>query len=1160
MKFTPLRVALIYLVFALVWIFTTDTLLERMVDDVEMLTSYQIIKGFFYVTITALGLYWMMKNYEGFIKEEQGKKREVDKSLRLALDSANMATWEYDIEKDSYITSANFKKLLGIKNDHPLTLEQIMDRIHEDEFELFQELSMQLEESHNEFDIEFKLKSDDKKERWLWSRGVPRVIDGKIVSVSGVTADITEKKELKEKLDLEREKFRRLYEKIPVLITIYDPEINITELNREFVEVLGWEQKDAKHYDLMELCYPDPEYRKEAAAFMMNPDTGWKEFRVTAKDGEVRDQVWTNITLSDDTIVGIGHDITERKRLEKEISNEREELTAIFDSMPVFINIHDESGQGIAGVNHYFEERFGYTNETLKQKDLLSLITTKENYESAKKHMEKADGSWKDFELTGKDGEIIFSTWTNIKLSESKSLGIGLDITERKLLEQQIEDSKKRLEIATESANVGLWEWHPNTGTVIIDEIWANLVGYTKKELEPISIETWNNLVHPDDLQVFEQAVERYFSGDSEIYECEVRMKHKDGHWVWILDRGRTIETDEKGNTLRMAGTHVDITDQKLREKELSDSEQLLKASQRMARLGTYILNPVTLEVHTSDVVKEIFGLTGNKELNTKVLLEMIHPEDIRVSEKFLSSIEKGVPFEGDFRIIRKSDNDNEEVWIKEKTVIEKDARGKIVQVLGIMQDITGLKRIQKSLEYEQKRFEYAALVVSDAIWDAIPSDKTIWWSEGFKTNFGYNIPEPEEGYKIWYENLHPEDRDQVVNSLESAENSSENHWKMEYRFRRADGSYAIVIDRAFILRNEDEEIVRIIGAMNDITREKTEEEQLKRSEEQYRLLFEQSPMPMWIFDPDTFYFESANKAAIEKYGYSAEEFKKLTVFDLYKKEDQDAIRAETSANLKQERSGFDLWTHITKSGEEIFAEISGSFIYSGSERKRLVIANDVTVQRKAEEKAIRAMVEGEERERRRIANELHDGLGQYLSAANMNLTSVFEDLPELDEKLHKPFKNGLQMLAHAISETRSISQNLLPKSIQDYGLRLAVEALINDLKPIHNIEFYLYQNYDETKLPSNVQINIFRILQEAINNSLRHADSNSINVQINESDGKLICTIEDNGIGFNAKDTELFGLGIQSMKTRVAAMSGNFDIDSKPGSGTLITVILSDI
>ncbi len=1024
MKFTPLRVTIIYLVFALFWIFSTDSILLFFLQDPELITQWQIAKGFFYVFVTAGGLYLMMKSYEIYIQKEAAKIKEMDRSLNLALSSAQMATWQYFPDEDRYITSPNHNSLFGIDENEDINLDLILSKVDDDFLEKFTAKAEKTLKTGEDFNIEYKVKTSVNESRWLWSKGSVIKENGREKCVSGVTINITERKRLESKLKVEQEKFEKLYHKIPVLITMYDPSINVSVVNNEFEKVLGWSDEDAKKVNLMEVCYPDPEYRKEVADFMSQPDRGWKELDVLAKNGEVRKQLWTNITLSDDTIVGIGHDITERKKLEEQIKSEREELALIFDNMPVFVNIHDEKGEGIAGVNKFFEERMGYTSEEVESKDILKLIISEEEYESAKEHILKSDGTWKNFELITKSGERVLSTWSNIRLSDHKSIGIGLDVTE-----------------------------------------------------------------------------------------------------------------------------------QKQRESELRESEQLLKLTQRMASLGTYILNPETFEVNSSEILKEIFGLEDGVELSTEILLEMMHPDDREVPKSYLKALKNGEQFEGNFRIIRKVDG--KERWIKEKTVLEKDESGKVTQVIGIMQDITDLKQIQKSLEYEQRRFEYAALVVSDAIWDAIPYNNTIWWSEGFKTNFGYDIPPKEMGYQVWYDNVHPDDRDRVVNTLEEKERGTDTYWKSEYRFRRADGSYAIVIDRAFILRDEHGELIRIIGAMNDITKEKTEEEKLKRSEEQYRLLFEQSPMPMWIFDPETYRFESANKAATETYGYSLEEFKQMTVFDLYRKEDQEAIRAETEKNLKQERSGFDLWTHLTKSGEEIYVEISGSYIYSGGERKRLIIANDVTLQKKAEEKSYRAMVEGEERERHRIANELHDGLGQYLSAANMNLTSVFEDLPELDKKLSEPFEHGLQMLDYAISETRSISQNLLPKSIQDYGLELALKALINDLKSTHDINLHLYQSYPVEKLPQSMQVNIYRIIQESLHNAIRHADASEVNVQIILSGEELICTIEDDGKGFDPSLDEGTGLGIQSMKTRVAAMAGNFDIDSKINSGTLITVMI---
>jgi signal transduction histidine kinase len=244
----------------------------------------------------------------------------------------------------------------------------------------------------------------------------------------------------------------------------------------------------------------------------------------------------------------------------------------------------------------------------------------------------------------------------------------------------------------------------------------------------------------------------------------------------------------------------------------------------------------------------------------------------------------------------------------------------------------------------------------------------------------------------------------------------------------------------------------------------------------------------------------------------------------------------------------------VKKSGEKIIAEISGSEIYYEGKTHRLVVANDITEQKKSEERAISAIVEGEERERQRVAKELHDGLGQYLSAANMNLETVYEDARQIEEPLSAIFKNGLDLLNHAISETRSISQNLLPKAIQDYGLELGMESLINQLRGTNNVKFYLYQNLDNVEIPDNIQINLYRIAQEAINNALRHGRPEKLNVQLIYSEGEILLTVEDDGVGFDPEKVKE-GVGLQSMRTRAGAMSGDIEIVSKEGKGTIISV-----
>ncbi|MGF1670570.1 MAG: sensor histidine kinase, partial [Balneolaceae bacterium] len=191
------------------------------------------------------------------------------------------------------------------------------------------------------------------------------------------------------------------------------------------------------------------------------------------------------------------------------------------------------------------------------------------------------------------------------------------------------------------------------------------------------------------------------------------------------------------------------------------------------------------------------------------------------------------------------------------------------------------------------------------------------------------------------------------------------------------------------------------------------------------------------------------------------------------------------------------------------------------------------------------------------IANELHDGLGQYLSAVNMNFDSLFEDVSTLGKSEKEQFKHGLDLLKQAMQETRNISQNLMPKAIDDYGLVLAVESLVDDIEKNTGIQFYFYENLEEVDIPYNIQINLYRIVQEALNNAYRHSKCKKIHIQLVHSNNDIILTIEDDGCGFDPKKVSKKGLGLNSMQTRTAAISGKMEIDSKSGRGTLVSVII---
>ena len=138
-------------------------------------------------------------------------------------------------------------------------------------------------------------------------------------------------------------------------------------------------------------------------------------------------------------------------------------------------------------------------------------------------------------------------------------------LIEEKLKQAQelLKDKRQRLIYILEGTRAGTWEWNIQTGKIIINESWAELIGYHLEEISPVSLDTWIHFVHPDDLNRYNELLKKHFCSDSGSFECEVRMRHKNGQWVWILSRGKVASWSEEGKPLWMFGTHQDISERK---------------------------------------------------------------------------------------------------------------------------------------------------------------------------------------------------------------------------------------------------------------------------------------------------------------------------------------------------------------------------------------------------------------------------------------------------------------------------------------------------------------------------------------------------------------------------------------------------------------------
>ena len=148
----------------------------------------------------------------------------------------------------------------------------------------------------------------------------------------------------------------------------------------------------------------------------------------------------------------------------------------------------------------------------------------------------------------------------------------------QKELEQKLLDERHRLAGILEGTHAGTWEWHIPSGKIQINDHWAGMLGFHLDELEPATIETWQVLCHPDDLLATIPKIEEHFEGRTPYYECEYRMRHRNGQWIWIIDRGKVTERDEQGKPIMMMGTHQDISQRHATEEALADRERNLRS------------------------------------------------------------------------------------------------------------------------------------------------------------------------------------------------------------------------------------------------------------------------------------------------------------------------------------------------------------------------------------------------------------------------------------------------------------------------------------------------------------------------------------------------------------------------------------------------------
>jgi two-component system, NarL family, sensor kinase len=207
------------------------------------------------------------------------------------------------------------------------------------------------------------------------------------------------------------------------------------------------------------------------------------------------------------------------------------------------------------------------------------------------------------------------------------------------------------------------------------------------------------------------------------------------------------------------------------------------------------------------------------------------------------------------------------------------------------------------------------------------------------------------------------------------------------------------------------------------------------------------------------------------------------------------------------------------------------------------------------QELATRAVLQAEEDERQRIAKDLHDGIGQMMSAAKMNL-SAFESETEFSNKeKQQSFGKIITLVDESCKELRNVSHNMMPNALLKNNLAAAIKEFIDKLDS-KKLQVHCYTEGIEERMDANMETVFYRIIQECVNNVIKHAEATTLDISILKDKDGIDATIEDNGKGFDATDkTKFEGIGLKNITTRVEYLKGTVDFDSSPGKGTLVAI-----
>jgi PAS domain S-box-containing protein len=712
--------------------------------------------------------------------------------------------------------------------------------------------------------------------------------------------------------------------------------------------------------------------------------------------------------------------------------------------------------------------------------------------------------------------------------------------------------SEERWRAIFRNPSIGVALAGPDRHFLLTNARFRELVGYSESELTQMTV---LELTHPDDRTEHEKAASEIRTGRRKDIQIEKRYLRKGGGIVWV--RSTAFLAPVPKGTPCVIALVEDITERKLAEERLRKQEREFLDAQRVAHFGSWEWDPFADVTVWSDELYRILGLDpGSFRPDLATYLTWVLPDDRELVRSAIeTAIAGGTNIEYETRILR-PDGNTGIIHVRGGPVF--GASGAVTRFVGVTQDITARRTAELDALEKEGRLRLAFDQMQAVLWT---TDRELRLTSAHGAGLQSLGREPEDvvGTPI-------ADYFASAGSTEIAPHRQALAGEhAEYETIRGGRPYQVRVDP---LRDEEGNVVGVIGVAVDISEQRRAEELLRESESRYRLLFEFNPSPMWVVDEESFRFLAVNNAAVRHYGYSREEFLSMETTDI--RSPEEAVRWKEHIHTRSEIEEKGVWRHRKKDGTEIQVEVVARAIDFAGRPARLTLLRDVTERRRAEARLARSAHEMRaltarlqtirDEESARIAREVHDEVGQALTALAMDVAWLGSHLEDQDREARIPTK--LQDMAELLETTSKsverIATDLRPAVLDELGLEAAAQWAVRRFEERTRIPCRfesLVAGFPFDPLGATA---LFKILQEALTNVSRHAHARQVSVRLFTDEAGLHLEVQDDGIGIDPPrigDSHSFGL--LGMRERARAFDGNCVIAGRPNGGTTVSATI---